>query len=141
MPGSYLASGSHIFTTYQRQEGVWNGKMLARIIEHVVEYEESQGYVNVIGEKSPGTELLPRTTETGWEALKFPEQGEHDMISIPEFARVHGVHPDATDPGRGTLWFEYSTREFIFPEGVHGRDSVGQWNLNKWVYHKALIEC
>jgi hypothetical protein len=122
------------------QEGVWNGKMLAKIVEHVVKHEESQSYVNVIREQSPGTELAPGTPERGWEALKVSEKEELDMISIPEFARVHGVHPDLSDPGHGTLWFEYSTREFIIPEGVHGGDSDDQWETYKWVYHKAFIE-
>lgn len=122
------------------QEGVWNGKMLAKIVEHVVEYEETHGYVNVAREQSPSTELVPGTPESGWEALKLYEIEEPDMISIPEFARVHGVHPDLSDPGRGTLWFEYSTREFIISEGVHERDSDGQWEMYKWVYHKAFIE-
>lgn len=121
------------------QEGVWNGKMLASIAEHVVEYEESQGYVNVAVDGLSRAEQLSPTPDIGWVAMDFSEQDKADTIIIPEFARVHGVHPDLSDPGTGSLWLEYSTREYKVSEGEHERGSTRPLEKYEWVFHKAFL--
>lgn len=121
------------------QEGVWNGKMLASIAEHVVEYEESQGYVNVAVEGLSSAEPLSPTLDIGWVAMDVSEQDKVDTMIIPEFARVHGVHPDLSDPGTGSLWLEYSTRECKFSEGEHERDSTRPLEKYEWIFHKAFL--
>ena len=122
------------------QEGVWNGKMLATIAEHVVEYEERHGLVDVSVERLSGAEPLPQTPpDIGWVAMDFPEQDKADTIIIPEIARIHGVHPDFSDPGTGSLWLEYSTRDFILAEGEQGRGLIRPVERYEWVFHKAPL--
>lgn len=123
------------------QEGVWNGKMLAAIAEHVVDYEESHGYVDVAVEQLSGAEPLSRTPpEVGWVAVNFPEQERINTIIIPEIARVHGIHPDLSDPGTGSLSLEYSTRDFALAEGEHERGLTRPVEEYEWVFHKALLK-
>lgn len=122
------------------QEGVWNGKMLATIAEHVVEYEERHGYVDVAMERLSGAEPLSWTLpDAGWVAMEVSEQDKADSIIIPEIARVHGVHPDFSDPGTGSLWLEYSTRDFILAEGEHERGLICPVEAYEWIFHKALL--
>ena len=123
------------------QEGVYNGKMLARIAEHVVEHEECHGYVDVAVERLSGAEPLPRTPpDTEWVAVDSVEQDKGNAMIIPEFARVHGVHPDLSDPGTGSLWLEYSTRDFASAEGEHERGLMCPAEKYEWVFHKALLK-
>lgn len=123
------------------QEGVWNGKMLAAIAEHVVEYEECHGYVDVAVERLSITEPLSRTPpDIGRVAVDGLEQDEVNPMIIPEIARVHGVHPDLSDPGTGSLWLEYSTRDFALAEGEHERGLTCPAEKYEWVFHKAQLK-
>lgn len=123
------------------QEGVWNGKMLATMAEHVVEYEESHAYVDVGSEGSSDAESLPRTPpDCGWVAMDLPEHDKAGTMIIPEIARVHGVHPDLSDPGTGSLWLEYSTRDFIVTEGEDETGLIHPTDKYEWVFHKAFLK-
>lgn len=123
------------------QEGVWNGKMLATIAEHVVEYEECHGYVDVAVERLSGAEPLSWTLpDIGWAAVDFSESDAIDTIIIPEIARIHGVHPDFSDPGTGSLWLEYSTRDLASAECDHGKGSICPVEKYEWVFHEALLK-
>lgn len=123
------------------QEGVWNGKMLARIAEHVVEYEEGHGYVDVAVEKLSIAERLSRTSPgIEWVAVDSFEREQVNAMIIPEIARLHGVHPDLSDPGTGSLWLEYSTRDFALADGEREKGSMGPAEKYEWVFHKALLK-
>lgn len=122
------------------QEGVWNGKMLATIAEHVMEFEESQGYVEVGMEQVSNVEVSSPISDPGLTVMDASKHNKADAVIIPEFARVHGVHPDFADPGTGSLWLEYSTRESIAAEIGHESELLVSSHEYKWVFHKVFIE-
>lgn len=117
------------------QEGVWNGKMLATITEHVADHEEEQGFVDIFTEKPIDSRLGFESEEIMANSSKWSET---DVLLIPESARIHGVVVDLFDPGSGNVWIDSSTRKFTYKQGSEYK---AEWfERCEWEFHQKLLE-
>lgn len=119
------------------QEGVWDGKKMAAITEHVANHEEEQGYVEILTRRPADLKL---DSETGEFVKNRVKSGGIDSFIIPESARIHGVVVDLFDPGSGKIWIDCSKRKFTYQHGQDNQSKAEWFRLCEWEFHKKLLE-
>lgn len=109
------------------KEGVWDGEIMAKVAEHVVELEEAEGLVySSAGQSIPVSALSAADrTFAGME-----------KVEIPEWARVHGTALLHVDRVNRKVWIRCSKRKAVsfIREEVGDKESENfKWEFNEQV--------